>query len=327
MRKTYHLCLSSHDEVLFRSKEDFIRGFNCFAEAIFLTESRALADGEMTTHLHFGIQTDNYKQVMYLSRFAYSRYFNNKYCRKGRLGEKQYFCLEVNGVRHMTACVSYVMRQGLHHGLSETPFGYEYCSSNVIFQKQLGKSPETDLLPDKSKYKFLSGNANSKDYSGYRMSSSGLLLREDVIDTSYVEEIYLTPKNFLYNMTRQSDEKWVQEQKEENPKVAPVTLDIIENGVPDSEINHLKSNERGRVDYTPIRDLELCSMIDNQYLPAYFKEGEERSVYLLPVAKRAEIGNSIWIATRSGRSWSTETNGRVTVPQIRRCLALDHDSK
>lgn len=34
MRKTFHLCISSHDEVMFRCREDYIKGFNCFAEAI-----------------------------------------------------------------------------------------------------------------------------------------------------------------------------------------------------------------------------------------------------------------------------------------------------
>lgn len=320
MRKTYHLCISSHDEVMFRCREDYIRGFNCFAEAILETESRALADGEMSTHAHFGVQTDNHKYLMYRSRYAYSRYFNNKYFRKGRLGERAYFSLEINGLRHLTACVSYIFRQGLHHGLSETPFGYEHSSVNTVFQKQLGKSPTTDLISEKSRYKFLNGNVG--DYSGYRMNSSGLLLREDIIDTAYVEEIYLTPKNFLFNMTRISDDKWVTEQKEEDPSGAPVTLEIIEKGVPDYDIGQLKANERGKVDYYPIRDFELCSIIDEQYVPKYFKESEDQSIYLLPESKRADIANAIWKATKSNRYQSPNSNGRLTVQQVRRCLAL-----
>lgn len=320
MRKTYHLCISSHDEVMFRCREDYIRGFNCFAEAVLETESRALADGEMSTHAHFGVQTDNHKYLMYRSRYAYSRYFNNKYFRKGRLGEREYFSMEINGLHHMTACASYILRQGLHHGLTETPFGYEHCSVNVIFQKQLGKYATTDLIPEKSKYKFLSGKAG--DFSGYRMNSSGLLLREDIIDTAYVEEIYLSPKNFLYNMTRMSDEKWVSEQKEEDQTVIPITLDIIEKGVPDVDIRQLKANERGKVDYSPIRDFELCSMIDEQYVPRYFKDSEDKSLYLLPESKRADIANAIWKVTKTNRYCPPNSNGRLTVQQVRRCLAL-----
>ena len=40
MRKTCHLCLSSHDEVMYRSEADLIIGFNCLAIAVLETESR-----------------------------------------------------------------------------------------------------------------------------------------------------------------------------------------------------------------------------------------------------------------------------------------------
>ena len=322
MRKTYHLSLSSHEEVLFRCREDYIRGFNCFAEAVLETESRALADAEMSTHVHFGVQTDNYKHLMYISRYAYSRYFNNKYLRKGRLGEKDYFILEINGIRHITAALSYVFRQGLHHGLSETPFGYEHNSCNAIFQKQLGKSPTTEFMPEKSRYRFLSGNV--ANYAGYRMNANGLLLREDIIDTAYVEEIFLTPRNFLFNMTRMSDEKWLAEQKEEGP-AAPVTLDIIEKGMPDFDPGLLKFNEKGRVDHTPVNDMDLCLMIDREYVPKYLKDNGNRtpSIYMLPETKRKEIGNAIWEDTKTARYSPKGSNGRVTVKQLERCLALN----
>lgn len=59
MRKTVHLCLSSHDEVLFRNETDLAVGFNCFAVAALTTESRALAEGRMSTHHHSMAQSDN----------------------------------------------------------------------------------------------------------------------------------------------------------------------------------------------------------------------------------------------------------------------------
>jgi len=184
MRKTYHLCLSSHNEVMARSESDLDRMFNCFAEAVIQTDTRAIADAEMTTHNHSCIQTDDPRNFMRRYRYGYSRYFNSKYSRLGRLGERNYFCTELTGIRRLSACTSYVNRQGLHHGLCETAFGYRHCSSNVIYQKHLGKCPPQDLMPDERRYKFLS--SNSCGYSGYRMDSSGLLFREDVIDTAYV---------------------------------------------------------------------------------------------------------------------------------------------
>lgn len=58
MKKIYHLCLSSHREVLFRDEEDFTIGFNYLAEAAFYTESRLLADGFMSTHWHNIVRTE-----------------------------------------------------------------------------------------------------------------------------------------------------------------------------------------------------------------------------------------------------------------------------
>lgn len=318
MRKTYHLCLSSHDEVMARSESDLDRMFNCFAEAVIQTESRALADAELTTHNHACVQTDDPKRVMFVYRNGYSRFFNSKYSRRGRLGEKDAFSVDLVGTRRIAACVSYVNRQGLHHGLTETAFGYRHCSSNTVFQKELGKSTSMNLLSERSKYKYLSSNA--RDYSGYRMDASGLFLREDIVDVAYVEEIYVTPRNFLYQMTRYSDDKWIAEQKDEDTLLPPVTLELIENGVTDLDIETLRRNERGRVDYNPLTDIDLCTIIDNEYVPKYLRGCDNPSIYMLTDSKRAEIGNLLWKRLNSnsaGRQFP-----KVTSRQLERCLVI-----
>ena len=138
MRKMCHLCLSSHDEVMYRSEADLIIGFNCLAIAVLETESRLLAEGFLSTHNHSLVQTDNEKELAFRSRYAYSRYFNTKYKRRGRLGEKEFFILDIEGLHHTLAALNYVNRQGLHHGLATTPFEYLHCSANAFFRKELG---------------------------------------------------------------------------------------------------------------------------------------------------------------------------------------------
>ena len=100
-------------------------GFNCLALAVLETESRLLAEGFIPTHTHKLVQTDDYKELMRRERYSYSRYFNAKYSRKGRIGEKEYFRLETEGLFHTQTALSYVIRQGLHHGLANTPFAYD----------------------------------------------------------------------------------------------------------------------------------------------------------------------------------------------------------
>ena len=43
------------------------------------------------------------------------------------------------------------------------------------------------------------------------MTDSGMLFQEDIIDTSYVEQVYITPRNYIFQMNKLSDEKWLEE--------------------------------------------------------------------------------------------------------------------
>ena len=165
MRKTYHICIASHDEVLYRSEADMIRGFNCLAETVLFTESRLLAEGFMSTHRHIIVQTDDPVDFVQRDRYAYSRYFNARYGRSGRLGERQAFITEIEGLVRLLTALNYVNRQGLHHGLVATPFAYPHCSVNSFFQKDFGKSsPDKDkLLPSKFRHRYLTRNVSVPD--------------------------------------------------------------------------------------------------------------------------------------------------------------------
>ena len=262
-----------------------------------------------------------------LGRYAYSRYFNSKYHRKGRLGEKVFFYTEVEGLYHITAALNYVLRQGLHHGLSATPFGYRHCSANSFFRDALGKVGPQKILPQNNRYKYLP--ANSSLDSRYRMSTDGLILREDVLDTRYVEEIYITPKNFLFQMNRNAGDKDIEKQREENDSPL-ITIELLETGVPDFTAATAKNNEFGKVNRSHISDLELCDYIDKVIVPHLCPSNlEEASIYLLSAAKRADICESLWQECRRMR-FDTNLKGRsffsgryVTEAQLRRCLCLD----
>ena len=320
----FHVCLSSHEEVMFRSASDLIMGFNCLAAAAISTESRLLADGFMTTHYHFLVQTSSLKELLYRCRYSYVRYFNSKYQRKGRLGEHNFFILEADGFHHTLAALNYVNRQGLHHGLAATPFGYAHCSANSYFRSDLGKTWTPPLLPDKYRNRYLPSNI--KIPAKYRMSADGLLLREDVLDVAWVEQHYVNPKNFLFQMNRIADRNDIDNQEKEN-RLPPVTMETIEAGVPDFVLNEAKTNEYGKVNRSNMPDLELCSLIDGKLLPKIFREGEEPSIYLLSEARRKELCAWLWKKCCEGK-WRKEAKGIfanrfVTEAQLRRCLALD----
>lgn len=323
MNKTaiYHVCLSSHEEVMFRSAEDLRIGFNCLATAALDTESRLLADGFMTTHFHALVQTASLQYFMYRARNAYSRYFNTKYSRSGRLGEKRYFNLEIEGHHHTLAALNYVLRQGLHHGLATTPFEYPFCSATSYFRQELGRFGSQPLMPDKYRYKFLPSNV--KIPLEFRMSADGQLLREDVLDVKWVEQNYITPQHFSFQMNRIANERDIQEQKEEN-QLPPVTLETIEKGVPGFVLKEAQTFEKERGVRNAMTDLELCSYIDNELLPRYLKNTPNPTLYMLHDSKRAELATWIWRKYNEvkyknipGKVFSSKT---ITEPQLRRCM-------
>lgn len=306
MRNTYHICLASHDEVLHRSVEDYIYDVNCFAVAVHRTDSRALADAFMSTHDHSCVQTDDIKHFSFIRRNAYTRYFNAKYERKGRLGDTDCFITELEGIRRIVTAVSYVNRNPLHHGLTSTPFGYKYCSANAIFRCELGKGSIEPAANQHIRHRSLPRNCSLPD--SFRVDESGMILQDDIIDVRYVEELYVTPRSYLYMMNRYSDEKWMKEQLEEDPLRPAVTLDMIEHASLDESVERMRSNEHGRVDLSSMTDLELCGIIDNEYVPLYGK----CSVYHLTDGEKAEMGNKLWSRFRR----------RVSEKQIRRCLIV-----
>ena len=329
MRKTIHLCLSSHEEIMYRSEADLIMGFNCLALAILETESRLMGEGFMTTHHHYLVQTDDYEAVAHKNRYAYTRYFNAKYSRKGPLGESRCFALEVEGEYHTLSALNYVLRQGLHHGLSATPFGYPHCSANAFFRKEMGKDFTPPLLSPSGRKKYLPHNKQLP--LNYRMDKNGMILREDIVDTSYVERLYVTPRSFCFYMNRVTDEKSIQKQKEEND-LPPVTLSAIESGVKEFDVEKSLRQEYGRVDTGRMTDLELCRIIDDICVPRIARHDAGATIYTLSKTQREDIGNALLRAVqdvRCGAVYSRSSladffeDRKVSDAQIRRCLALE----
>ena len=312
MKKLYHLCLSSHDEVLFRSESDLVRGFNALALACLTTDSTLLADGLLTTHLHYLAQTEVPKETLYRMRYSHVRFFNAKYKRRGKLGEKRPFCLEIEGFHHTLAALNYVNRQGLHHGLAPTPFGYKHCSANAFFGKQLGKTPAALMMPSDQRYKYLPEKTTVP--GSFRMDASGLLLREDIIDTAQVESYYGTPRNFLLQMNKIGDETSRKEQQEERSSTPVITLEVIEKGVPGVDINQLIRNESWKHNPQMISDLELCELIDATLLPKYCRKA---TIYETTISQRKYLYDMIW-----NNLWASR-HKRTTAAQLRRCLCLN----
>ena len=304
MRKTYHLCLSAGDEVMFRDLEDYNRGFNSFAIALYKTNSTGLVESFMSTHMHLLVQTDSPKDFMMCFRLIYTMYFNKKYGRSGKLGEKLHFTMEIVGYHHTLAAMSYILRNALHHGVAPIPYAYPHCSANAIFMHEMGKRPEENLLPQKSYYKHLGRTAEYPD--SYKMNKSGVFLRESVLDIPQVENLFVTPRMFNFYMSRKSSEEWEAEQSKDQNNSPLINIQSIEHGVNTESVERLLLFENGKADYRKLSDIDLCTEIDRNILPKYGKT----SIYQLTPDEKKHIANHIY------------DTYHLSVTQIRRSLVM-----
>ena len=304
MKKTFHLCLSAGDEIMFRDLEDYHRGFNCFASALYKTDSTGLVESFMSTHTHQLVQTRCPEEFMYNFRQPYTMYFNNKYHRKGRLGERHHFTVEITGHHHTIAAASYVLRNALHHGIAPIPYAYPHCSANAIFSKEMGKFNNEPLLPERSYYKYIGRRCEYPD--SYKMTEGGVFTRRTVLDIPQIEALYGTPRAFNYYMSRKSSEEWETEQQKDGNSLAPVNLETIEKGVGLQETDRMHLFENGKADYRKTTDIELCTELDILARTRYGKH----SVYELSLKEKEETAEHLYQVRHLNES------------QIRRYLVL-----
>ena len=304
MKKTYHLCLSSKGEVLFRSREDVIRGINCLCIGAYKTRAILLAYAFMSNHVHIIARTDDPQKLMMKFRYSYNKYFNAKYDRIGRIGEDNFFKIELVGLHHLLTAIAYVLRNPVHHGICATPFGYEFSSIRGVFKKEFGWQSPENTLPRKSAYRFLPSRSVLPEK--YQMNCEGMILPETVIDIQDVEHQFSTARSFLYYMNRLSGEEWVREQMQDHTSLPAITLESIEEGVRLHDMNTMLRNEHGRANYTTITDIILCHEIDNTLLQSY----GVKSVYQLRIGQRENMLELI------------KRKYCVPTPLAKRCLAI-----
>lgn len=302
MKETYHICFTSHDEVMFRDEEDHGMFVNLLALRGYASETQILADAEMSTHVHLGVFTNAPQPFAAAQRMSYTKYFNHKYDRKGRFGEKYTFQLKIDGLVHTMIMLNYVLRNGLHHGAAATAFGYPYCSVCELFPSDIGLRKEKAVAMSRSDMRLILPR-HSAFPDHYQMNAQGFFVRSSFMEIRMAERYYASPRNYLYQMNRLTDESWTREQAQDNTGT-PLVLSDLEKA-DEKDIAQMLKNESGRYyNRSRMQDMDVCRLIDKDLLPAYGL----RSVYQLNDTQRLRIA----------RQLSYEFH--LPEHQIRRCL-------
>ena len=303
MKQIYHSVITSHDEVMFRSPRDVGIFINLLALHAFRDNVDILADAEMSTHAHLGLFAEKPAEFMWKLRVSYDKIFNALYYRQGRLGEKGAYITPLIGRNHICTGLSYVGRNGLHHGQASTAFGYPHCSANALFAKERGILLPKGLISLRSDIQSII--PRRYDFPDtYVMNSDGVFERTSFMSLQMVEAYYGSARNYLYQMNRLSGDDWVTEQEKDGNGLAPIRITDIE---PLDTLESMLRNESGR-DYRPDRptDMDICHIIDNEYVPRF----NASSVYHLTESQKQYTFKEL------------KYERHLPEKQIRRCLIL-----
>lgn len=353
MKQMIHCCFTSHDEVMFRDADDVRFFINALASTSWKYGIELYADTEMSNHVHLMLMaSDKHNNVLssgYAGQFIdkdgldingsilynssnqlhsfvstlrkrMTRYFNMKYDRCGRIGERSFFSTVVSGNYHLICACSYVLRNPLHHGVSGTAFSYPFSSINDLFPLELGKisspylgvnSEPSFRLNSKGRWVSKSSSSNHidivfpvgyqpivgrdaiKDYlprntdfpDEWVMSPDGTFLRLCFEELRQTEMLFVSASSFQYNMFRKTDEKWLQEQSQDRNGQAPIGLNEIEPLHSEDDVIMYLKNEKGGTFKKCFDDFTVCHIIDNDILPEF----KCHSIYKLTDSQRQQV--------------------------------------
>ena len=308
MKSLFHFCITCHAEVLFRDEEDVRQITNILALEAFNCQVELWVDAVMSTHIH-GIGYADEQAIIRFCRMLKMRitkYHRARHFAQGPLFDPGYFLLRLDGNNHILAAISYVLRNGLHHGQSATAFSYPHCSANHLFRKDLGKEACVPAITSRIDIaRCLPRRSPFPDH--FAMDRDGMLMRSSFENLGLVEHYYRTPRCFDYYMSRLSGEEWQREQQQDPSNVDPITLELLEPANTYESISKMLAGEKGHL-YSPSRlsDQDVCRIIDDEYVSGYHKA----SVYQLTGEQRKSIGVDL------------SRRFHLAPSQINRCLVL-----
>ena len=130
--------MTAHKEVMTRNSDDARDFTNLMALAAFRNDTSILADSVMSNHVHFIVLSESPQKFALSLRYSLTKHFNYVYGRTGRLFDKRVFIRKLEGTKHIQMAINYCLRNGLHHGQSETAFAYPFSTCNYIFSHARG---------------------------------------------------------------------------------------------------------------------------------------------------------------------------------------------
>lgn len=286
-----HICIKSETEVMHREEDDYRCGISKMALVASRTGTIIYAYAFMSTHIHIVAETRNVSRFVSNFKNAYTRWFNHKYCRVGRLGEKRCHIEYLDNPNRALRAINYVLRNPVHHLVCDTALGYEFCSARYVFQGTICRGDATVSRRTSRYYPSrhpLPGNMY--------LNEQGMISPECFLDRATVERIYISPRKFLFHINRPSFRDLAEDGER------PLSIGDIE---PGANLEEIRKNEMERSVKGNTTDIDVCRIIDKEILT-------DRTYAQLSIQERTDVARQL-----------ARRPDILSQKQIFRCLGLD----
>lgn len=206
MNGIYHICtdgLSSN--ILFKNETDFIAGMNGIPLCSIATGTSVLCFCLMSNHVHFVIKGNEKNCRDFI--IMYKKHMAAKIS-----GLKGTFMKEIGDTEYLKSVIAYVLRNPVAANMRVTPGEYKWSSGNLYFADR-SKSCFTSEsgFPVRRlgsmKWREIRSIINShvRLPDDYTVTSDGLILPHNYVDYGFVENIYVSPRQYLYYLAKNDD--------------------------------------------------------------------------------------------------------------------------
>ncbi len=261
-----HLCFTSKHEVLCRNPRDYKMMISRIAQSAVYNDTGILAYAVMSNHVHLVVQTENEAAFIRTLRSSYAQSFNNIYMRKGKLGDKGFYRLELDGIQHQQDAITYVLQNPWNHKVMDNPFDYPYSSMNLYYRRSHLEQPPYSADRDKNKRLL---NRNVSINAPVEYGPSGMIIPESFIQLRMVENIFGTYTSFYMLTHRKNYKEWKDKQLQENEASPTVNFHSMEPLLTKAQIQAIEENPYRWRKGNKLTDMEICSIIDGKILRKY----------------------------------------------------------
>ncbi len=303
MKRLMHLCLTSKHEVLCRCPRDYKMMISRIAQSAVYNDTGILAYAVMSNHVHIIVETEKEAAFIRTLRSSYAQSFNHIYKRNGKLGDKGFYRLELEGIQHQQDAITYVLQNPWHHKVTDNPFDYPYSSMNFYYRRNHLEQPLHSADRDKNK-RLLNRNVNINAPVEY--GPSGMIVPESFIQLRMVENIFGTYTSFHMLTHRKNYKEWKDRQQQESQSAPTVNLQSVEPLLARDHIRAIEENPYRWRKGKNFTDDDLCHIIDGEILSKYKCETYTQ---LHPRDKKSIIGALL-----------AKYPYKVTEEQLIRCL-------